>query len=386
MSLCPEDCRLSADDTLGCGLNNFTIRSFSNTKASFPRINTHLNPRQRPRLRFFHMWPDGMTKAHDGRKTTQVSCRMQKILPCTARFLPAFSRIARRILKPATLFLEAAPLVSLSYAALSAFRHSHSSLGHASDVGAMIRFWVEAVSALPYTDDVGERVVDTLLQMASHSRLQPHIPVAAWNWLKKRPVLDRSCDGLRWGTIPGVFQPIRDLGDVELIASYLFTVWSEWTWFYPESCAAMLGFIRNELRGIEGIPYHADLIQRLDYVLSQLSGKPASPEAAVHMPWYRDFRGALVEVNEEAMEMLTRSLPRAVAHLCLLTSAHTYRIPLHLYVCASPPVLVMAHGLSDASFICEPLRVFILSTCPPLPDYRSDLSYRRCGSGRELTD
>jgi hypothetical protein len=72
---------------------------------------------------------------------------------------------------------------------LDAFRDRHWFLKHASDIGAMMRLWITAASALPYTDEVGERVVDALLGMATRDNLRPHIPVVAWDWLNKRPDL-----------------------------------------------------------------------------------------------------------------------------------------------------------------------------------------------------
>ena len=49
--------------------------------------------------------------------------------------------------------------------------------------------WAAAALAVPYTEEVGQSVVDALLQIASEGRLQPFIPVDIWAWLKKRPSL-----------------------------------------------------------------------------------------------------------------------------------------------------------------------------------------------------
>lgn len=59
-------------------------------------------------------------------------------------------------------------------------------------------------------------------------------------------------------------------GDPELIRSYLFIVWSEWSHLYPWDCTAMLRVIREELSGIGVAGYRAGLIRRLDHVLLQL--------------------------------------------------------------------------------------------------------------------
>lgn len=200
--------------------------------------------------------------------------------------------------------------ISLKRAVVDAFQHSHSLLSHASDTSAMMQHWIAAASTLPYTNDIGESVVDTLLRITFRDDLRPHIPAVAWEWLKKRPVLGPDCQGLKVGASLEVFQSVREFGDLELITSYFFIVWSEWSRCYPSGCTAMLEFIRTELRGVEGVGYHADLIQRLNDALSQTdSNSPASPEAAKNISCHTEFRKALEEVNEEAGGTLTGMSP-----------------------------------------------------------------------------
>ena len=224
----------------------------------------------------------------------------------------------------------------LKYAVVDAFRHSHSFLGHASTIGTIMQHWITAASTLPYTNDLCESVVDTLLQMAFQDNLRPHIPVEAWDWLKKRPVLRPNCQGLKFGASLEVFQSVQEVGDLELITSYLFVVWSKWSWAYPEGFTAMLEFIRSGLLGIEGLGYREDLVQRLDDVLSQMnSGSPTPPEAADNASWYTELRTALEEVNEEAMKMQTGMSPEVFGCFCLLTCMCVDRISLHSHGCAS---------------------------------------------------
>ena len=231
--------------------------------------------------------------------------------------------------------------LSLKYAVVSAFRCSHSFLEYAGNIDAMMQLWMMAASAFPYADDVCESVVDTLLQMASNNNLRPHIPVVAWEWLRRRPILHPGCHGLKFGASFPVFQLVRDLGDLEIITSYLYIVWSEWSWFYPEGCAAMLDFIWAGFRGIGRIRHQTVLIQRLDDVLSQATpDSPISPEAAGDVLWYREFREALVEMNEEAMEIIGGLSPRAIA-LFLYANVYAYRISLHFHVCSSPSLSVV---------------------------------------------
>jgi len=207
-----------------------------------------------------------------------------------------------------------------------------------------MQLWITSASVLPYTDDVCQSVVDTLLQMVYDDELRPHIPVAAWDWLKKRPLLRPECWGLTLGTDYNVIQTVRELGDIELIASYLFIVWSEWSSLDLQGFTAMLSLIREELGGIEAIGHRADLIQRLDYVQSRWELRPRRLET-----WrkrrYGRFKGALLELNEESMKILTGMSCGVITYLCLPTYACTGRMSLYFHVCSSSSVSII---------VCEP--------------------------------
>jgi len=155
----------------------------------------------------------------------------------------------------------------LKYATLDAFRYQRWFLYHASSISAMIQLWVTAASALPDTDEVAQSMVDTLLRMAHDDELRPHIPVFAWDWLNKRPTLNPGCWGLVLGTRSSVVLTVWDLGDIRLITSYLFVVWSEWSGSRGSASGLMLDLIRQGLGGIGAVGHRADLMQRLDYVL-----------------------------------------------------------------------------------------------------------------------
>ena len=62
--------------------------------------------------------------------------------------------------------------------------------------------WAVATSAIPYTEEVGQSVVDALLQIASIASLRPHIPIGIWAWLKRQPSPPPECLG-RWQGIQG---------------------------------------------------------------------------------------------------------------------------------------------------------------------------------------
>jgi len=166
-------------------------------------------------------------------------------------------------------------------------------LRHARDVGAIMELWLTAASVVPYTDGVGQSVVDTLLQMASNYKLRSHIPTAAWPWLKRQPILGPNCQGLKCGTLSTVVLKIRNLQDIGLITSYLFVVWSEWSDLDDLGCRWILHLIRGELCGTGAARYQAGLIQRLDYVLSQLGSRSSKKQ------WYEEFRRALLDVGED---------------------------------------------------------------------------------------
>ena len=74
---------------------------------------------------------------------------------------------------------EALLSTSFKYTIVYGFNDGRRFLRHAGNVGAMVRFWIEVASALPYTDDLSQEAVITLLGMASDSRISPHIPVVA---------------------------------------------------------------------------------------------------------------------------------------------------------------------------------------------------------------
>ena len=183
----------------------------------------------------------------------------------------------------------------------------------------MMRHWIATGSELPDTNDVRESVVDTLLQMARDDRLRSHIPVEAWEWLKKRPVLRYKSIGLEVGGWSSVLKTVQALGDIGLITSYLFVVWSEWNTLRHINCKRMRCMIRKKLDGIRAVGYRADLIQRLNYVLAQFdrgqeclypdwgAGKALFLQAKQH---YEEFRRDLLESDKKATNVLTSMSPR----------------------------------------------------------------------------
>ena len=222
--------------------------------------------------------------------------------------------------------------ISLKYATLNAFHPLLLLMEHGNDVDVMMRLWMTAASGLPDTPDVYQSVVGVLLQMAYKDELRPHIPVVAWEWLKRRRILRLIISVPGRGIPKGFFQTVQALRDIGLIASYLFVIWSEWNFLTYGDCEEMRHLIREELNGIHAVGYRADLIQRLEFVLSQFDrGREYScaPNLRVDEQsfwWarqqYEGFRRDLLELEEEVTMIMSGTLPRVITHFRLLTHMH----------------------------------------------------------------
>ena len=134
----------------------------------------------------------------------------------------------------------------------------------------LVQLWAVAVSEVPYTDEVCQSVVATLLQIASITSLQPSIPLDMWSWLKKCPSLPPTSTGHSFGSIPGVFQTIRRLQNIEILKSYLLLIWSEWGLLNTGGFNEMLALIREDFSGIRMLGHRRELLQHLYHVLNQV--------------------------------------------------------------------------------------------------------------------
>jgi len=215
-----------------------------------------------------------------------------------------------------------------------------------------VAWWAAVASAAPYTGEVGESVVDTLLQIASNASLAPYISFDIWAWLKKQPSLPPICRGRSVGTRDHVVRRVRDLGDVEILESYLLLVWSEWDTVSAEGIAEMCTSIREDLGGI-GMGLHREvLIERLDHILGQLDRGPGhlkqhkttfdEHDIVTAKQQYKELKNVLLEVDREALEILTRTPFRLIDLFNLLTLVEAHRIPLNVYLCSPSPISVVA--------------------------------------------
>ena len=223
--------------------------------------------------------------------------------------------------------------------------------------------WAAAVSALSYTEEVGQSVVDALLQIASITSLRPYIPIGVWEWCNHgdcnvlRPSSDRQhlspssssmfpgvapkhtnvvkrttrqkkwlslpprCLGRSKGTGGDVIRLVRELGDVIILKSYLLLVWSEWDLIDNRSggLAEMRISIRDDFSGIGMECHRQDLLKRLDDVLEQLDRglgylwqrKPGIGEDDIQIAkeQYGWLKRVLLEVDREAVNALARMSP-----------------------------------------------------------------------------
>ena len=174
------------------------------------------------------------------------------------------------------------------------------------DKEGLVQRWVAATSAATYTEEVGQSVVDMLLQIASEDKLVPYIPADLWSWLTKRPSLPPICRGRFLGTRGSIVEVVRALKDTEVLKSYLLLVWSEWDYLYDGGFYKMCTSIREDF-GRNGMGHHrVDLIQRLDHVLEQIDHGPEHPAQRDFRMWgkkdqYQKLRETLLEINIEAI-------------------------------------------------------------------------------------
>ena len=181
---------------------------------------------------------------------------------------------------------------------------------------AVIR-WTVAVSEVPETEEIGESVVDSLLQLSDNSSLRAHIPAETWAWMKKVPSLPPVCHGRTVGSWPEIVRHVRGLGDVEILKSYFLLVWSEWDYLYYPGLEEMEISVQEDFAGIEMWGHREDLNRRLDYVRGQLDRgleylKQHDPRIDQYhirtaLERYGRVKEVLMEVDREAMRALTRA-------------------------------------------------------------------------------
>lgn len=195
---------------------------------------------------------------------------------CAVRNFPCTSQWTRRFIRPVIprLLAEGSPS-TLKRAAILALPHLELVWLDSIDICSFIDLWISAAEGLEETEAVCQAVVDVLLQMAFFHSVRAHITPKAWAWLNKRPSLPPRCRGRLLCSIgSNVLPAIRSRKDIQLLTSYLVTMWSEWDcageWAFEGMCEVLKeDFCRDDHNeGVRG--YRIDLIARLNLVLGEL--------------------------------------------------------------------------------------------------------------------
>ena len=226
----------------------------------------------------------------------------------------------------------------------------------------LARAWAAAASTVPKEEAIAPSVVGTLFQIACWKQLPPHLYGDAWSWLTLRPSLPPVCRESWMKSDPDVVETVRDLEDIEILKSYLLLIWSEWDTLDSGGYPRMQISIREDFSGIKMCSHRADLLQRLDHVLAQLDRglehfqreKPKLNEddLQARKDQYGTIREVLLEVDQEALEVLARASPRLIALFEPPTHAAAHRIAFDVHVCAPycltiadpPPLFVSLFG------------------------------------------
>ncbi|KAF9645648.1 hypothetical protein BDM02DRAFT_488486 [Thelephora ganbajun] len=191
------------------------------------------------------------------------------------KYFPYTSQWTRRYIRPVIpRLLAEGGSTTLKRAAILALPHLELAWLDCNDIGTFIELWISAAEALEDTEGVCQAVVDVLLQMAFFHSVRGHITPKVWSWLNKRPSLPPRCRGRLLCSIgSNVLPAIRARNDVELLTSYLITMWSEWDcageWAFEGMCEALWEVFCGDDDEVR--EHKKDLVVRLNSVLGELS-------------------------------------------------------------------------------------------------------------------
>ena len=208
--------------------------------------------------------------------------------------------------------------------------------------------WVAAVSAVPYTEEVGRDVVGALPRIASCDSLRPYIPIEFWTWLKTHSTPPSRHPRPRIGITDDAVHYVRGLGDIDIFKSYLLLAFSEHN---PVHNGFRIGYsLGEDFGGIGMWGHRKDLIERLDRVLEGCDHVDDDFEKERRVAGYDLLRRVFLQIEKEAVTTLIRTLlklPYFVTSRLILANGNAHRISLHLRLC-SPSTLPMIspHALS----------------------------------------
>ena len=213
--------------------------------------------------------------------------------------------------------------------------------------------WAIAASAVQYSEEVCQSVVNMLLQISNDDSNRSYIPVEIWTWLKKRPSLPPTWLGQSNIFRFTVVHHVRGLGDIEILKSFLLLVWSEWS--MSNTTPEVEVIIQEDFGGIGVWGHRDDLIKHLNHVQGQLDRgleyfKQHNPQIEgwrirARKSDYGYLKDVLLEVDKRTMETLTRTPPRVILfHICVLILVGAFRIPHNLRLCSATPVSMISRG------------------------------------------
>ena len=182
--------------------------------------------------------------------------------------------------------------------------------------------WAAAASAVPYSEEVGQSVINTLFRILMQYPLRPLIPIKMWAWLKNPPSLPPLYWGISYGFWGYFVGYVRGLGDIEIYKAYLLLFWSEWNFLWPVDFMEMVVSMREDFGGI-GMWYHRDdLIKHLGNVQGELDRGLeyfkqrqefiTNESLQERKERYERLESILLEVDGGAMKILTRTPPRLI--------------------------------------------------------------------------
>ena len=228
-----------------------------------------------------------------------------------------------------------------------AFASSHILWGQLTDGRDLIERWAATASTLPYTEEIAQGVVDTLLQIASEKELEPYIPAGIWSWLTRQPSLPPICRGRYAGKSLYVLRAVQALKNLEVLKSYLLLVWSEWeNYRWVDWLDEAHTSIRESFGGIEMGDHRADLVQRLDDILKQLDHgleyfKQHDPE--VEEIYLGERKGQYTRLKEVLLDVGRRTSFPTTSLFRTLTLTEGYATSPDVHSRSSSPVPVGSH-------------------------------------------
>ena len=163
--------------------------------------------------------------------------------------------------------------------------------------------WAEAAKTktIPYTEEIGQNVIDALFQIAFVDLLRTHIPDHMWDWMKRRPPLPPMYQGLLEGPRSTTVAYVRTRKDIDLLKSYFLLVWTDRCVLLAGRIYEVESSIREDFVG-KGMEHHRrDLMDRLDHVLDQLDRRSSeeTPDVQEARTQYAKIRNLLVEIDEK---------------------------------------------------------------------------------------